>query len=253
MPFFSPYFYYITIGLQLICVIHCIKKGNTGGYWIWLIIFLPIIGCIAYLFMEVFTGRELENFQSGVGTVINPSGRIKKLEANLRFSDTFNNRVALADAYLEKGFTDRAIELYESSLTGNFTENDYVHSKLILAYFEKRRYEEIIPLGQKLSASPQFLRSESHIMYASALGYAGREHEAEKEFLKMKSKFSNYEARYQFAMFLVRSGRLDEAHRLFTDMINESSHLTPRERSANRQWLQLAKIEVQKLQSAGKA
>ena len=249
MPFFSPYFYYITIGLQLICVIHCLKKGNTAGYWIWLIIFLPLIGCIAYLYVEVFTGREFEKVQSGVSTVINPSGRIKKLEANLRFSDTFNNRIALADAYLEKGFTDRAIELYESSLTGNFTENEYVHSKLILAYFEKKRYEEIVPLGQKLSASPQFLRSRPHIMYASALWYVGKEQEAEKEFLKMKSKFSDYEARYQFAMFLVRANRNDEARQLLKDMINESTYLTSRERSANGKWLQLAKIESQRLQN----
>lgn len=249
MPFFSSYFYYITIGLQLICVIHCLKKGNTGGYWIWLIIFLPLIGCIAYLFMEVFTGREFEKVQSGVGTVINPSGRIKKLEANLRFSDTFNNRIALADAYLEKGFSDKAIELYESSLTGNFTENEYVHSKLIIAYFEKKRYEEIIPLGRKLLASPQFLRSRPHIMYASALGYVGRAHDAEKEFLKMRSKFSDYEARYQFAMFLLRSDRNDEAHHLLKDISNESAHLSSRERSANRQWFQLAKIELQKLQN----
>jgi len=252
MPFFSPYFYYITIGLQLVCVIHCLKKGNTGGYWIWLIIFLPVIGCIAYLFMEVFTGREFEKVQSGVGTIINPAGRIRKLEANLRFSDTFNNRVALADEYLERGFADRAIELYESSLTGNFTENEYVQSKLMLAYFEKQRYEEIIPLGQRLSASPQFPRSKAHIIYALALGYVRKEQDAEREFLEMKSKFSNYEARYQFAMFLARANRLDEAYQLLTDMVNESSHLTPRERNINRKWLQLTKIELQKLQNAKK-
>jgi len=84
--------------------------------------------------------------QSGVGTLINPTGRIKKLEANLRFSDTFNNRIALADACLEKGFTDRAIELYESSLAGNFTENEYVLSKLIIAYFQKNDMRRLFRL-----------------------------------------------------------------------------------------------------------
>jgi len=89
-------------------------------------------------------------------------------------------------------------------------------------------------------------------MYASALGYVGKEQEAEKEFLKMKSKFSNYEARYQFALFLVRANRLDEAQQLLADMMNEWSHLTSRERNSSRQWFQLAKIELQKLQNTAK-
>lgn len=116
----------------------------------------------------------------------------------------------------------------------------------------KKRYEEIIPIGKKLSPLPQFLRSRSHILYASALGYIGNDKEAENEFLKMKSKFSNYEARYQFGLFLIRSNRRSEALQLFTDIINESSHLTPRERNMNRKWFQLTKMELQKLQTAGK-
>ena len=252
MPFFSPYVYYITIGLQLICVIHCIKKGNQG-YWIWLIIFLPLIGCIAYLFTEIFTKGDLDKMQSGVGTVLNPSGRIKKLEANLQFSDTFNNRIMLADAYLEKGFVDKAIDLYESSLTGNFTENEYVFSKLILAYFQKKQYEKIIPLGKKLSGLPQFARSRSQIMYAVALSHAANPQDAENEFLKMKSKFANYEARYEFGEFLKRTNRQDEARQLFSDIVNESPHLTPRERRYNRKWLQLSKTELQKFGTPAKA
>jgi hypothetical protein len=252
MPFFSPYVYYITIALQLICVIHCIKKGNQG-YWIWLIIFLPLIGCIAYLFTEIVTKREFNKVQTGVGNVLNPSGSIKKLEANLQFSDTFNNRVMLADAYLEKGFTDKAIDLYESSLTGNFTENEYVLSKLVLAHYKKKEYGKVIPLAKKLSVLPQFARSKSHIMYAVALGYAGNLQEAENEFLKMKSKFANYEARYEFGKFLQRQHRQDDAVQLFRDMVNESPHLTPRERRYNREWLQLSKGELHKFESSIKA
>jgi hypothetical protein len=215
--------------------------------------FLPLVGCIAYLFVEIFKGGELRKVQTEVGSIVNPGGRIKKLEANLRFSDTFNNRVLLADAYLEKWLTDKAIELYESSLKGNFTENEYVFSQLILAYFTKKQYEEILPLGKKLSSRPQFLRSRSHILYASALGHLGHSKEAESEFLKMKSKFSDYEARYQFGIFLIRENRPNEARQLFTDIVNESAHLTSRERNYNRKWFHLSKTELQNLQTTTKA
>jgi hypothetical protein len=114
-------------------------------------------------------------------TIINPTGRIRRLENNLRFSDTFNNRVMLADAYLGVGRVDEAIELYISSLTGAFTENDYVFRQLIPAYFIKQRYQELIPLAQKICNHPEFQRSRAHIQYACALGYIGDSQGAERE------------------------------------------------------------------------
>src|SRR5689334_23283961 len=112
--FFANNYYFFILGLQAICVIHCLRRNNQGK-WIWLIIFLPLIGCIIYIFSEILTGREIDRVSSGVGTMINPTGRIRKLEDRLKFADTFENKVALADAYLAGGQTEKAIALYESS------------------------------------------------------------------------------------------------------------------------------------------
>lgn len=136
MFYFSNY-YYIVIILQAICVIHCLRKGRQQN-WIWLLVFLPLVGCLIYIFTEIFTRREMQNMQLGVSTILNPGGSVRRLEENLRFSDTFANRIALADAYLATGNTDRAIGLYESSLTGNFTENEHVLNQLTIAYYQKK-------------------------------------------------------------------------------------------------------------------
>jgi hypothetical protein len=179
--------------------------------------------------------------------VFNPGGSVRKLEENLRFSDTFANRVALADAYLNTGNTDRAIELYESSLTGNFTENEYVLSQLIIAYYQKKRYNDILPIGKKIYNLPQFARSRSHILYAAALGYTGNYDMAEKEFKTMKGRYANYEARYYYALFLAETDRVTDARRLFSEMLGELSHLSSRERRYNRNWFRLAKDQLSKL------
>src|SRR5687768_11754186 len=133
MFFDNNYFYYVTIGLQAICVLHCLKRGNTQK-WIWLIVFLPVIGCLIYFFSEIVTGNRIQQVSSGVGSVLNPGGSVRKLEEQLRFADTFHNRVALADAYLANGRTKDAIALYEQSLTGVFTENEHLLKQLIIAY-----------------------------------------------------------------------------------------------------------------------
>jgi hypothetical protein len=240
MFFFNPAFYTVTIILQAICVIHCVRKRNQNN-WIYLIIFLPVIGSLVYLFSEVITRRGIKNVQSGVEEVFRPSGSIKKLEETLRFSDTFNNRIALADAYMATGQTQRAIELYEDSLHGAFAENELGVSRLIIAYYKEKRYDDVIRMAQKIYKLPQFARSKAHILYAASLGNAGQNESAEKEFLKMNGRFGNFEARYYYALFLQRNNRYDEGRRILGQVTEEIPQLSSIERRSNREWLSLAK------------
>lgn len=238
-------YYYLIIAVQAICVIHCLRKGKNST-WIVAIIFLPLIGSIAYIFMEMFREGDIKQVQSGVSSIINPGGSIKKLEQQLKFSDTFNNRVALADAYLASNDIDKAIDMYKSSLTGTFAENEYVMYQLILAYSLRKNYEEILPLARKLYNGPQFARSKAHIAYASALEFTGNKLQAEEEFKKMKARFSYFEARYNYGLFLLRYNRDVEARQLFSMMVEEESQLGKVELKNNRHWISLAKEELRK-------
>ena len=249
--FFANYYFYIPVVLQAICVIHCMRKGNQNK-WIWIIVFLPGLGSLAYIFSEIITGREIDSVKSGVGSVFNPGGSIRKLEDQLRFSDTFHNRVALADGYLAAGHTEDAIALYEQSLTGVFTENEHVLKQLIVAYSYVGRYADIIPLGKKIHGSPQFAKSRVHILYAMALEHTGNNELAEKEFKTMNGRFAYFEARYQYALFLLRAGRYEEAKQVLDTIINEGGHLSSRERRAHQAWINKAKDEMRKLNTVTK-
>ena len=247
----NPNFYYVTIVLQAICVFHCIRRGNQNK-WIWIIVFLPLVGCLIYFFTEIVNSRDLRNVQSGFGQVLNPSGSIKKLEENLRFTDTFNNRVALADAYLSSNNVDKAIDLYESSLKGAFTENEHVLSQLIIAYYKKQRYTDLITIGEKIYRLPQFAFSKSHILYAQALAKIGSKEKAEKEFKKMNSKYSHYEGRYYYGLFLLADGRADEAQQLLSEIVSESSHLSTREKRYYLEWFIKTKEELKKMEAVAR-
>lgn len=52
LPFGNNYLYYIEICLQVVCAIHCMRQG-TQGRWLWIIIFLPLVGCIIYIVSEM--------------------------------------------------------------------------------------------------------------------------------------------------------------------------------------------------------
>jgi hypothetical protein len=246
-PGIPGYLYYISIGLQVICVLHCIRKG-TQQKWIWLIVFVPYIGSIAYIFSEMLPRRNMGDLQEGLGSLfVSPAARIRRLEQNLSFANTFNNRVLLANAYMMAGRTEEAIELYSTSLTGAFTENEYVINRLIGAYFKTGQYSELIELTKKVYATPGFPRSEAHLYYARALELTGDSAGAEREFKKMKGRFADFQARYQYALFLQREGRDGEAQRMLEDIVKEGPHLSSRERRASYLWIQKSKEELKKV------
>ncbi len=192
----------------------------------------------------------MQQVQQGVGSVIASGNTIKKLEERLRFSDSFNNKVMLADAYMNNGQLDKAISMYESCLSGAFTENEYVLSQLITAYNQMGWYEEVVTVAKKIYNLPQFTRSHSHILYAVALEKCGNTAQAEKEFQLMRGRFSFFEARYYYGMLLLNTGRQKEAAQLFTQITEEKDQLSSNERNANREWFARAKEELKNIQNA---
>ncbi|MFB0498418.1 hypothetical protein ACCC92_23110 [Mucilaginibacter sp. Mucisp84] len=251
MYFGGGNYYYIILILEAFCIIHSLRRG-TQQKWLWILIVIPLFGCLYYIYSEILSNRGIRAPKINVEAVINPGAKIKRLEDEVRFTDTFANRVKLADAYLEAGLTDKALESYKNSLTGAFAENEHVMGQLIVAYFEKGMYNEVIPIAKKLYKLPQFARSKAHILYAKSLELTYQEEQAENEFKLMKGRYSYFEPRYEYGMFLTRAGREDDAWQIFTDMLNEQSQLSPVERKSNKVWFAKAKDEVKKLSAARK-
>jgi hypothetical protein len=242
----GDYLYYIPVGLQAICAFHAYRNG-TLQKWIYLIIFLPVIGSCIYLYQEVLNNRRISAPKIDMKAVFNPGVKLQRLEDEVRFTDTFANRIKLADAYLDAGFTEKAVEIYKASLTGAFDENEHVMAQLIVAYYKLERYAEILPIAKKLYKLPQFARSRAHILYAMALEQLGNTDAAENEFKAMKGRYSYFEQRYQYGLFLIRQDRIEDAEKIFTDMLEEQPHLSAVEKKSNRQWFAKAKEDLKKI------
>ena len=112
--------------LQLALIIHCIKT-NKPFYWIYLIIFIPYVGGVAYLLVELLpallNSRQLRQTGQSIVRTFNPCVTIKKLEEQLENQDTVSNRTALAQAYIEAQQYDKAVPLLRSCLSGPFADD----------------------------------------------------------------------------------------------------------------------------------
>ncbi|WP_448699902.1 tetratricopeptide repeat protein [Mucilaginibacter sp. AW1-3] len=241
-------YYYIPVLLQAFCCFHAYRRGTLNN-WIWMIVFLPLIGSIIYLFSEVFSTRGVRRSKIDVGAIVNPGGKLKKLESELRFSDTFANKIRLADAYLAAGQLDSAQELYENALTGSFADNEHGLSQLLVIYYKQERYTNVIDIAKKINRSQKFPKSTAHLLYAQALEHTGNLEAAEKEFKAMKGRYSCFEQRYEYGLFLKRHNRPQEAERIFNEILDEVPQLSSMERKGARAWAAKAKLEVRDLVS----
>src|SRR5690606_36057552 len=101
-------YYYFIIALQTYCIYH-LFKNKRSYYWLFVILFLPLIGSVIYLVTQVYNKRDTAKIQDNLVSIINPAKKIKALEKKLEFSETYQNRVNLADAYLENKDYHKAI------------------------------------------------------------------------------------------------------------------------------------------------
>ncbi|GLB50896.1 hypothetical protein [Neptunitalea lumnitzerae] len=216
--------YYLVILLQIYCFYHVYSNRNSY-YWIFLILFLPGIGSAIYLLTQVFGKTDVGAAQEQAFNVLYPSKRINDLEKKLAFSDTFENRVALADAYFQNKRYEEARDMYLSALKGNYENDYYGISNLIRVYFELENYDKVITYSERFLLKMEFKQSDLQFLYAIALEKTGQTEKAEEALRKVDIPYKNYKERLYLAEFLLAKNYKDEAKELLEDLLSEANHM----------------------------
>ncbi|WP_250433915.1 hypothetical protein [Hanstruepera flava] len=233
--------YYLIIALQGFCIYHSIKNRNNY-YWIFLIIFLPLVGSVIYLLTQVFSKRDAKKISNEITTIINPTKKVKDLEQKLKFSDTYQNRVDLADAYFQIHDFDHAIFHYQKALEDKSQNNDYIKQQLIAAYFNKGDFKDVINFWEQMNEG-NFKNSESEFLYGMALYKSGFVDKAEQYLRNVDKRYSNYEERLQLSKFLFEIGKESDAKEILNEIYAESQHMT----KINKRKYRTTILEVEKL------
>ncbi|WP_418603127.1 hypothetical protein [Hwangdonia sp.] len=217
--------YYVTIALQGFCIYHLLKN-RSPYYWIFLIIFLPIVGCVIYLITQVYNKRDAEEITEEITHIVNPTKKIKDLEKQLQFSETYQNRVNLADALLENNDYNNAIPHYLEALDEHMQNDYYVIKQLIKAYYNVEDFEQVVLYAEKIKEHPEFKKSKSQFLYGLALEKLGNFEAAEANLRAIDIRYSFYNERLVLAKFLISRKKEAEAKAVLQDIQTESQHLT---------------------------
>lgn len=214
--------YYLLIAFQAFCIFHVYKTKNDY-YWYFVIFFVPIIGGAVYLFTQILNKNNINNTIESITAVVNPSKKIKVLEQKLAFSESFQNKINLADAHLDNSNFEKAIEFYEKALQGKYVKHPYTINKALKCYFKIENFKKVIQYARKIDIEKTF--KDSLCFYAIALEKCDFLDEAEIHFKKLNIRYSNYPERLELSRFLIRTDQKEAAKTVLNDVISEINNM----------------------------
>lgn len=217
-------FYYLILALQVFCIYHLFKNKNPF-YWIFIILFVPVIGSIIYLVTQVYNKRDAAVLTDEITSIINPTKKVKDLQAKLEFSDTFQNKVDLADAYFDINDVDKSIKQYEEALEGRFENDFYTQKQLVRAYDRVGKYKKVLTYAENIKNHNEFIKSNTQFLYGKALAQLDRFDEAEIQLEQINRTYTNYDERLAYAKLLNDNGKQAKAIDILNELSTESKHI----------------------------
>jgi len=234
--------------VQLALIIHVLKTDRSR-YWILLLLFLPMIGGLAYLVIEVLpefsssiTGqRAVRN----VKKTLNPGADLRHHEAAWEQSPNVDNGRRYAEALLDAGKTVEAKEIVNGALKGLFaTEPTLLLTKARIQFEQDNPAEAIKSLETLRENNPDFRNAEGHLLYARCLETDGQTDKAVREYSAVSGYFPGVEARYRLAMCLKAGGKERAANDELESILNDAKLAPPHFRKSQKHWLDAVKHEL---------
>jgi len=233
---------------QLALIIHVLKTGRNR-YWILMLLFMPLIGGIAYLVIEILPGlsgsiagqRALRN----VKKTLNPGADLRHHKAAWEQSPNVDNGRRYAEALLDSGQTAEAEAIVTGALKGLFaTEPTLLLTKARIQFDQDRPAEAVESLEALQDNNPDFRNAEGHLLYARALEAVGQTDKAVREYSAVSGYFPGVEARYRLALCLKATGNTQAAKTELVSIINDAKLAPPHFRKSQKTWLEAVKREL---------
>jgi hypothetical protein len=227
--------------VQLGCIIHVVRSGRPY-WWIYVILFFPFLGALAYLFFEVRPSVGKLDWHTLLWRLKSSRERIAIRENVLEESSTIRNRLALADELHSAGLFDRECAVLGEGLRGAFKDDATLLMRLAQAHLEAGRPAEAQQILAKtipeksLDAQMQF-----SLLTARVAARQGRNADAEKLFQELVARKKSEGPRYYYAEFLMRTRRRDEATAILRDILYQYRRGTPVWRFVERRWYYAAR------------
>ena len=233
------------IVLLIVCVVHAVRTGRIFP-WIYLIIFLPLIGSLIYIAMEVLPGLLASRRARRLGTTVrdlaDPHRALREAHREVGLVGSVDAKRALAEQYMERGRYADARAIFADALQGQFKEDTALLYGLARAQFMCGDGSGAqATMDALFKADPNYGSADAHLLYARALELQERDSEALEEYKRLVRYFPGEEARARYGLLLRKVGREEEARTIFQEILHLLDGAPSRYQRAQRQWAEIAK------------
>jgi hypothetical protein len=243
---------YVVFGLPLLleiaCIVHAVRNGRVFP-WVYVIVFLPLVGCIAYFAVEIVPellgSRTARSLKSNVRQMADPDRSLREKRREVELVGSVDAKRALAEEYIRRGAYADAVALYRAALTGQFREDPALLFGLARALFlSGDAAEALINLDALKAADPNAFSPDAHLLYVRALETQGKTADALHEYEKLVRYFPGEEARCRYAMLLDKTGEHGRAADVFGEVLKSLEGAPRHYRNAQKEWRDIARAAV---------
>jgi hypothetical protein len=234
----------VSIAVQVLLIIHVIKTGRNQ-LWIWVLIFLPLGGALAYLAVEILPGlfrsRAARRTARGFRRALDPGADLRRYESETRVTGNVASRQRYAEELVRHERYDEAIAQYREALSGLFEHDPNLMLGLAEAQFGKGDASAARSmLDELIRLNPDFRSPSGHLLYARALEAEGNVSKALEEYKVLAPSYAGAEAAVRYAQLLRTQGRTEEARQVARELLEQARIAPGHYRRAQRLWLEAA-------------
>jgi hypothetical protein len=229
--------------IQFSFIFHAYKTGRPW-WWISIILIFPVIGCVAYYFVEVFPNsrqhRSALKTARKIDRAMNPTKEIRKRIDDLERCGSVDNKLSVAEECMNLKMYGEAARLYQGCLTGLHAEDADILFGLAQAEFHQKSYAQAYANIRTLrSKHPNYRASDVRLLLARTLEGMDQPEAALEEYEKVIVSFVGLEAKCRYAMLLQSLDRKTQAKHAFYEVLKHAKQFKLN-REREREWIDIA-------------
>jgi len=230
--------------IQALLIVHVIKTGRNQ-LWIWVLLFVPVGGGLAYLVVEIipelFRSRTGQRAARGFRKAMDPAADLRRAEGEARVTGNVASRQRYAEELVRHERYDEAIAQYRGALTGLYEHDANLMLGLAQAQFGKGDAQGArVTLDELIRRNPDFRSPTGHLLYARALEAEGDVTRALEEYRVLATSYPGAEAAVRYAQLLQAQGQRAEAQKIARELLERARIAPGHYRRAQRSWLEAA-------------
>jgi hypothetical protein len=248
----------LTVIIQACFAYHALKTGRPY-WWIFLIMGMPVMGCLLYFFIEVFPNtresakaeRAIGQAIRNVGKAMDPQKELREKLAEAELNPSIDNKLSLARECRANGMAADAVTVLKTCLSGAYADDPHVKLELLESMVAANTHEEAVPLADELlNTHAGYKTAQVQLARAQALEATEQFGAAEEAYRDAMDKGVGEEARGRFAQLLANQGQTSRARDLWEETVKNADRLAKTNahyKEQNAAWIRAAKEALAKV------